>query len=170
MTVPPSIRVGSGLDVHAFSDAVDRALVLGGVTIPDGPGLDGHSDADAVAHAVADALLGAAALGDLGARFGVDDPDVAGADSIELLRAVVADLADAGWRPANVDATVVAQRPRLAPHRAAMRERLADALELPLPAVSVKATTTDRLGSVGRGEGIACWAVCTIEPRSGATA
>lgn len=162
------LRVGAGLDVHAFT-VEPRPLVLGGVVVPDGPGLAGHSDADVVAHAVADALLGAAALGDLGTRFGVDRPDVAGADSMRLLAAVVEDVAAAGWRPGNVDATVVAQRPRLGPHREAMKDRLATNVGVTPAAVSVKFTTTDRLGTIGRGEGIACWAVVTLsQDRSGA--
>jgi len=101
-------------------------------------------------------------MGDIGERFGTDDPDVAGADSMQLLRAVVADLAAAGWRPGNLDVTVVAERPRLAPHRTAMRASLAAAVGLDEGAVSVKATTADALGSIGRGEGIACWAICTV--------
>ena len=157
-----TIRVGQGLDVHGFAEG--RALVLAGVTIPAERGLAGHSDADVVAHAVTDALLGAAALGDIGMRFGVDDPAVVDADSMQLLAAVVEDLAAAGWRPGNVDVTIVAEQPRLAPHRAPMRANLAAALDLDEGAVSVKATTTDRLGSIGRGDGIACWAVCTVRP------
>lgn len=153
-------RVGNGLDVHAFSTDPDRPLVLGGVTIPDAPGLAGHSDADVVAHAVAGSLLGAAGLGDLGARFGTDDPQLAGADSMGLLAQVVADVADAGWVVDNVDCTVVAERPRLADHVAAMRAALSDRLET--DAVSVKVTSTDGLGAVGRGDGIACWAVCLL--------
>lgn len=153
-------RVGNGLDVHAFSTDRDRPLVLGGVTIPDAPGLAGHSDADVVAHAVADSLLGAAGLGDLGARFGADDPQLAGADSMLLLAQVVADVADAGWGVGNVDCTVVAERPRLADHLAAVRAALADRLET--DAVSVKVTSTDGLGALGRGDGIACWAVCLL--------
>ena len=154
------MRIGQGLDVHPFADG--RPLVLAGVTIPDARGLAGHSDADVVAHAVIDALLGATAMGDIGERFGTDDPDVAGADSMQLLRTVVADLAAAGWRPGNLDVTVVAERPRLAPHRTAMRASLAAAVGLDEGAVSVKATTADALGSIGRGEGIACWAICTV--------
>ncbi|MBW3562388.1 MAG: 2-C-methyl-D-erythritol 2,4-cyclodiphosphate synthase [Actinobacteria bacterium] len=157
-------RIGSGLDVHAFSDDPERPLILGGVTIPDGPGLAGHSDADVVAHAVADALLGAAGLGDLGSRFGVDDPATAGADSMGLLSRVVADVLGAGWSPVNADCTVVAQRPRLADHLDAMRTNLRDVLGAGV--VSVKATSTDGLGAVGRGEGIACWAVCLLVGRS----
>jgi 2-C-methyl-D-erythritol 2,4-cyclodiphosphate synthase len=158
-----SVRIGSGLDVHPFTDDPERPLVLAGVTVPDAPGLSGHSDADVVAHAVADALLGAAALGDLGSHVGVDRPETAGADSIVLLRGVVTALADAGLAPTNVDLTVVAQRPRLAGHRDAMRERLADALGLDVGAVSVKFTTTDQLGALGRGEGIACWATVLVD-------
>ncbi len=155
------VRVGTGLDVHPFADQ-PRPLVLAGVTVPDAPGLAGHSDADVVAHAVADALLGALALGDLGSRFGVDTPELAGADSLGFVRAAVADLAGRGWAVGNVDAIVVAQRPRLGPHRDAMRTSLAGALDVDVDAVSVKATTTDRLGSIGRGEGIACWATAVV--------
>ena len=153
-----NVRIGSGLDVHPFGEDAHRPLVLGGVIVPGAPGLAGHSDADVVAHAVTDALLGALAGGDLGSRFGVDDPQTAGADSIGLLRTVVGELQAEGWQVGNVDCTVVAQRPRLAGHREAMRGRLATALDVAEDRVSVKFTTTDRLGSVGRGEGIACWA------------
>lgn len=156
-----TVRVGQGLDVHPF--AAGRPLVLAGVTVPGAEGLAGHSDADVVAHAVVDALLGATARGDIGSRFGVDDPDVAGADSMALLRTVVTELAADGWRPGNLDCTVVAERPRLASHRDAMRANLARVLDLEVAAVSVKATTADRLGSIGRGEGIACWAVCMVQ-------
>ena len=155
------VRVGTGLDVHPFADQ-PRPLVLGGVTVPDGPGLAGHSDADVVAHAVTDALLGALALGDLGSRFGVDTPELAGADSLAFVRAAVADVRAAGFEVGNVDAVVVAQRPRLAAHRDDMRRGLAGALGVDLDRVSVKATTTDRLGTIGRGEGIACWATVTV--------
>jgi 2-C-methyl-D-erythritol 2,4-cyclodiphosphate synthase len=157
-----TVRVGSGLDVHAFASE-DRPLILAGVTIPDAPGLAGHSDADVVAHAVADALLGAAALGDLGQRFGVDAPELAGADSLELLAEVVADVTATTSVIVHVDVTVVAERPRLSHHREAMRANLARSLGADLGAVSVKFTTTDRLGSIGRGEGIACWATATIQ-------
>ena len=155
------VRVGTGLDVHPFTDE-PRPLVLAGVTVPDATGLAGHSDADVVAHAVTDALLGALALGDLGSRFGVDTPDLAGADSLGFVRAAMGDVRGAGWRLANVDAVVVAQRPRLGPHRDAMRTSLAGALDVDLDRVSLKATTTDRLGTIGRGEGIACWATVTL--------
>ena len=159
----PTVRVGTGTDVHAFGPpAADAHVVLGGVRIPCDARLVGHSDADVVAHAIADAVLGAAALGDLGARFGVDDPALAGADSLDLLARVVADAGDAGWRVGNVDVTVVAARPRVAPHRDAMRARLAAVLGLDAAEVSVKATTTDGLGAVGRGEGVAAQAVCLL--------
>lgn len=150
-----NIRTGSGLDVHAFGADADRPLVLAGVTVPGAPGLAGHSDADVVAHAVADALLGALALGDLGTWFGVDRPEVAGADSLELLARVVSRVVAEGWHVGNLDVTVVAQRPRLGAHREAMRARLAAATGVDTDAVSVKFTTTDHLGAVGRGEGIA---------------
>lgn len=163
-----TIRIGSGLDVHPFGSDPARPLVVCGVEIPDGAGLEGHSDADVGAHAVTDALLGAVALGDLGSWFGVDDPAVAGADSLGLLARVVAEVADRGWQVGNVDLTVVAQRPRLAPHRTAMRDRLAATLDVDVDAVSVKFTTTDRLGTLGRGEGIAAWATITVIARNDA--
>lgn len=155
------LRVGTGLDVHPFADE-PRPLVLAGVTIPDADGLAGHSDADVVAHAVADALLGSLAMGDLGDRFGVDVPEVAGADSLDFVRAVVADVRAADWDVGNLDVVVVAQRPRLAAHREQMRAALARAMGVDVGDVSVKATTTDRLGTIGRGEGIACWATVTV--------
>lgn len=155
------VRVGTGLDVHPFAEE-PRPLVLAGVTVPDATGLAGHSDADVVAHAVADALLGALALGDLGSRFGVDTPQLVGADSLQFVRSAADDVRGAGWQVGNVDAVIVAQRPRLAPHREAMRARLADTLGVDVDAVSLKSTTTDRLGTIGRGEGIACWATVTV--------
>lgn len=155
------VRVGTGFDVHAFSDT-DRPLVLAGVTVPHASGLAGHSDADVVSHALADALLGALALGDLGTRFGVDTPELAGADSLRLLCDVVDDVRRAGWQVGNVDVVVVAQRPRLSPFQDAMRGQLATALGVDLSAVSLKSTTTDRLGTIGRGEGIACWATAVV--------
>lgn len=154
------VRIGSGIDVHPFS-AQDRPLVLAGVTVPDAPGLEGHSDGDVVTHAVTDALLGALALGDLGSRFGVDAAELEGADSMKLLASVARDVFDAGWRTGNVDLTVVAQRPRLAPFRDRMRAQLGDVLGT--DAVSVKFTTTDQLGSIGRAEGIACWATVLLQ-------
>jgi 2-C-methyl-D-erythritol 2,4-cyclodiphosphate synthase len=154
-------RIGSGLDVHPFADDPDRRLVLAGVEVP-GPGLAGHSDADVVAHAVADALLGAIAAGDLGTRFGVDEPATARADSLGLLSQVVDDVRALGLALANLDCTVVAQRPRLAGHREQMRANLARTLAVEIADVSVKFTTTDRLGSLGRGEGVACWATVLL--------
>lgn len=156
-----SLRIGSGLDVHGFADD-DRPLVLGGVEVSATDGLAGHSDADVVAHAVADALLGALALGDLGSFFGVDTPELDGADSMRLLAGVVAAVQQRGWHVGNVDVTVVAQRPRIDEHVASIRAGLATALTVDLDAVSVKATTTDRLGTIGRGEGIACMATVTV--------
>ncbi len=160
MTGAPLPRVGIGLDVHAL--APGRRLVLGGVEIPHTHGLAGHSDGDALIHAIIDALLGAANRGDIGQWFPSSDQRWAGADSLELLRVVVSALRDEGWRLGNVDATIVAQAPRIGPHVAAMRERLGDALGLPLDAVSVKATTTDHLGAIGRAEGIAAQAVALM--------
>ena len=155
------VRVGIGLDVHPFTDE-PRPLVLAGVVVPDAPGLAGHSDADVVAHAVTDALLGALALGDLGSRFGVDTPELAGADSLAFVRAAVDDVRQRGWEVGNVDAVIVAQRPRLAAHRDDMRRSLAQALGTAVDGVSLKSTTTDRLGTIGRGEGIACWATAVV--------
>jgi 2-C-methyl-D-erythritol 2,4-cyclodiphosphate synthase len=159
---PPNteLRVGNGLDVHAF--APGRRLVLGGVAIPSPLGLAGHSDADAVAHALVDALLGAAALGDIGHYFPSTDPRWKDADSLEMVRATVALLTDRGWRVNNVDVTVVAEQPKLAPHLPAIRRALAAALAVAEDRVSAKATTTDRLGFTGRGEGLAAIAVATI--------
>lgn len=154
-----SIRVGQGFDIHAFSDDPSRVLVLGGVEIADAPGLVGHSDADVVAHACADALLGAAGLGDIGTHFPDTDPTWAGADSISLLREVVVRVAAAGWAPANIDCSVIAETPRLAPHRIEMERRLTDAVGA---AVSVKANRAEQLGALGRREGIACLAVALV--------
>lgn len=156
------VRIGNGLDVHPFDDAAARPLVLCGVTVEDAPGLAGHSDADVGAHAVIDAVLGAAGVGDLGSRFGVDDPELAGADSLELLALVVRETAATGWGLGNLDLTVVAQRPRLSAHREAMRHNLARACDVDVQAVSVKFTTTDHLGAIGRGEGIAAWCSCLL--------
>ena len=153
------IRVGIGVDVHPVGDDPARPLVLGGVRF-DGPGLVGHSDADVVAHAAADALLGAAGLGDLGALFPDTDPAHAGADSLLLLADVAARVRAVGWEPANVDCAVVLESPRLAPHRTAMQEGLSAAVGA---AVSVKATRPEALGALGRGEGIACLAVALVQ-------
>jgi len=164
-----SVRIGSGIDVHAFEgsdvpDAPGAVVVLAGVRIPSHAALIGHSDADVVAHATIDALLGAVGLGDIGMRFGIDDPALSGADSMDLLATVVAEVAQSGWRVGNIDVTVVAAAPRVGPHREAMREALARVLEVTATDVSVKATTTDGLGSIGRAEGVAAWAVCLLEP------
>lgn len=159
------MRVGQGVDVHAFSADPARPLRLGGVAIPDGPGLEGHSDADVVLHALADALLGAAGLGDLGAVFGTDQAAHAGADSAMFVAGALDRVAAAGWGVANVDVTVVAPRPRLAAHRAAITASVADVLGVALGDVNVKATTTDGLGFTGRGEGIACLAVVLLAAR-----
>jgi 2-C-methyl-D-erythritol 2,4-cyclodiphosphate synthase len=154
------IRVGMGYDVHAFDDS--QPLVLGGVTVPDHAGLAGHSDADVVSHAIGDALLGAAGMGDLGALFPADD-DWKGASSLDLLREINRALAAGGWSVVNVDATVVAEEPRMAPYIAPMRSGIAAALGIEAGRVSVKATTTDGLGFTGRREGIAAFAVASIE-------
>ena len=155
-----TVRVGNGFDVHAFTDDPARALVLGGVTLAGERGLHGHSDADVVAHAVADALLGAAGLGDLGSHFPDTHPAYAGIDSMEILAEVVRHLDVAGWRPCNVDCTVVLEEPRLRDVRVAMQERMSEVVGAP---VHVKASTAEGLGSIGRGEGIACLAVALIE-------
>ncbi|MDP8992676.1 MAG: 2-C-methyl-D-erythritol 2,4-cyclodiphosphate synthase [Actinomycetota bacterium] len=156
------MRVGHGFDVHPFSTDPGRRLVLGGVTFEGEQGLAGHSDADVVTHALAESLLGAAGLGDLGRHFPDTDAAWAGSDSMELLGEVLRRVARAGFRPANADCTVVLELPRLAPRREAMEQRLSDALGAP---VSVKATRAEGLGSLGRGEGIACWAVTLLERR-----
>jgi len=153
-------RVGLGFDVHPFSDQPDRTLVLGGVTLDGAPGLAGHSDADVIAHAVADALLGAAGLGDLGSLFPDTDPAWQAADSSRLLAIVVGRVRGDGWSVANVDCSVVAEIPPLAPHRAAMEQRLSEVVGAP---VTVKPKRAEALGALGRSEGIACLAVALIE-------
>jgi 2-C-methyl-D-erythritol 2,4-cyclodiphosphate synthase len=155
------IRTGLGIDTHAF--APGRPLILGGIEVPSEQGLQGWSDADVLTHAIMDALLGAAGLGDIGQHFPDTDATWKGADSIALLCDVVADLRGRGCTIANVDATVVLERPKLAPHRDAMRERLADALGIAPGAVNVKATTGEGMGFVGRGEGAAAMAVATLD-------
>ena len=155
------LRIGHGFDVHAFSEG--RRLVLGGVDVPCERGLAGHSDADVVAHALMDAVLGALREGDIGRLFPDNDPAYEGADSLVLMRCV-ADLArERGWRVADADCTIAAQAPKLAPYREQMRTNMAAALGVPVDAVGVKATTTERLGFVGREEGIAAWAVVLLE-------
>ena len=156
-----NFRIGHGYDAHRLS--AGRRLILGGVEIPWEQGLLGHSDADVVTHAVMDALLGAAALGTIGDLFPDTDPRYLGADSILLLRETADALQRAGYRPANVDATIVAQRPRLADYLPSMRRRLAEALGIACGQVSVKATTEERMGFTGSGEGICAHAVCLIE-------
>lgn len=154
-----TVRIGQGFDVHAFDD--DRPLMLGGVHIEGSPGLSGHSDADVVAHALADALLGAAAAGDLGQSFPAT-PEWRDAPGAKILEAAARQVGALGWRIGNVDVTIVAEAPKLAPHREAMRRSVANALGLDVMAVSIKATTTDGLGFTGRGEGIACYAVALL--------
>lgn len=156
-----SSRVGIGYDVHRFAD--DRPLVLGGVAIPHERGLAGHSDADVLLHAIADALLGAASLGDIGRHFPPSDPRWAGVDSQMLLRSVADLLRKAGWSPVNVDATLIAEAPRIGPHTGAMRAAIAGCLGVNADAVGVKATTNEGMGFVGREEGIAALAVALIE-------
>ena len=156
------LRTGVAYDSHRFEESGGR-LVLGGVEIAGERGLIGHSDADVVSHALADALLGAAGLGDIGAHFPDDDPRWAGADSLELLARVARLLRADGWRAVNADLTVIAERPRLAPHRSEMAARLAGALGVEAARVNVKATTNEGMGFVGRGEGIAVVASVLVE-------
>ena len=157
------MRVGIGYDVHRCDKR--RDLVLGGVALPHEIGLAGHSDADVLLHAIIDALLGAAGLGDIGQHFAPDDPQWKDASSLELLRQALAPVREAGFDVGNVDATVIAEGPRLAPHIPAMRERIAAVLGIDVARVSVKATTHDGLGALGRGEGIAAMAVAALEDR-----
>lgn len=154
------MRVGQGFDVHAFSDEPSRPLVLGGVRFEGERGLDGHSDADAVAHACIDALLGACGLGDVGQHFPDTDERWRDADSVELLSQVAALLRTKGWTPVNVDCAIVCESPKLAPLRDEMCRRLTQAVGAP---VSVKGKRAEGLGALGRGEGIACWAVALVE-------
>ena len=156
-----TIRIGTGFDVHALVPG--RDLILGGVHVPHDRGLDGHSDADVLIHAIGDAILGALALGDLGRHFPDTDPKWKGADSRKLLRRIVALMTERGYAIGNVDATIIAQAPKLAPHIGAMRQHLAADLECTLDDVSVKSTTTEKLGYTGRGEGIAAQAVVLLE-------
>ncbi len=154
------LRVGIGIDFHRF--APGRKLVLGGVEIPEELGLSGHSDADVILHAVADALLGAGGLGDIGQHFPPTDPQYAGISSLILLARVREILAQRGYVPLQVDVAVVAEKPRVAPYVSLMRERIAAALGLAWENVSVKATTPEGMGALGRGEGIGAWAVALI--------
>ena len=156
-----NLRIGHGYDVHRLKTG--RALILGGVTIPYDLGLDGHSDADVLTHAIMDALLGAAAAGDIGKLFPDNDEAFRGISSLELLRRVKLHLAEKNYKIVNVDATIIAQAPKLSPYRETMRENLAKVMEVDIDQVSVKATTEEHLGFTGKGEGIAAHAVCLIE-------
>ncbi len=160
VNIAPALRIGHGYDVHRLVE--ERALILGGVKVPYELGLLGHSDADVLTHAVADALLGALALGDIGKHFPDTDPAWAGADSIRLLQHVAELIGAKGWRVGNIDATVLCQRPKLAPHISAMRKNLAAALAVEVEAVSVKATTEEKLGFTGAGQGIAAHCVALL--------
>ena len=156
-----NLRIGHGYDVHRLK--TERALILGGVTIPYDLGLDGHSDADVLTHAIMDALLGAAAAGDIGKLFPDNDEAFRGISSLELLRRVKLHLAEKNYKIVNVDATIIAQAPKLSPYRETMRENLAKVMEVDVEQVSVKATTEEHLGFTGSGEGIAAHAICLIE-------
>lgn len=155
------MRIGHGYDVHRL--VPDRDLIVGGVKIPHTLGLLGHSDADVLLHAVSDALLGAAGLGDIGKHFPDTDPQYKGADSLKLLQAVGEQVADAGYRISNIDVTMIAQKPKLRPHIETMERNIAGALNIDVSRVNVKATTEERLGFTGNEEGMACHAVCLLE-------
>ena len=155
------LRIGHGFDVHAFAD--NRKCILGGVEVPSERGLLGHSDADVLVHALMDALLGALREGDIGKLFPDTDPAYEGADSIELLRHVAALVRERGYTIVDCDCTVAAQAPKLAPYREQMRANMAAAMQVDVDAVGVKATTTEKLGFVGREEGIAAWAVALLQ-------
>jgi 2-C-methyl-D-erythritol 2,4-cyclodiphosphate synthase len=154
------VRIGQGYDIHRFAEG--RRLVLGGIEIPHPRGLEGHSDADVLLHALGDALLGAAALGDLGTHFPPSDPQWKGADSGDLLRRIVAEVKNEGWLVSNCDLTVIAEEPRLLPHRERIRSKIAALLGVAPGAVGLKATTNEHLGALGRGEGIAALAVVLL--------
>jgi 2-C-methyl-D-erythritol 2,4-cyclodiphosphate synthase len=164
----PALRIGEGWDTHALVPG--RQLVLGGITIPHPLGLLGHSDADALAHAITDALFGAAGLGDIGRHFPDSAAEFSGADSMRLLAEAVRRVRTAGWDVVNIDSTVVAQAPRLAPHIPAMTARLAEVLGLAVAQVNIKAKTAERMGPVGRGEAIEARAVCLLAGRPVAAA
>jgi 2-C-methyl-D-erythritol 2,4-cyclodiphosphate synthase len=163
-TAGATIRVGIGYDSHRF--ALGRPLILGGILIPSEMGLDGHSDADAICHAITDAILGAAGLGDIGEMFPDTDPSNAGKDSIGMLEAAVRRLAGAGYRVAQIDVSVISETPRLSPHREKIRARLAAALGIDSTSVSVKGKTNEGMGWIGRKEGLACIAVATLKGNS----
>lgn len=156
----PDLRIGEGWDTHAL--VTGRPLILGGVTIPHTHGLLGHSDADVLLHAITDALLGAAGLGDIGRHFPDTDPTFQGADSVVLLLEAAKRVAEAGWSVANVDSTIVAQAPKMAPHIPVMRERIAQALGLDATRVNVKAKTAEKMGPVGEGRAIEARAICLL--------
>ena len=158
--VPPAIRVGIGYDSHRF--APPGPLILGGVAIPSDMHLEGHSDGDAVAHAITDAILGAAGAGDIGEMFSDRDPANKGKDSLEMLSAAVERIRKLGWRVQQVDITIIAERPKISSHREMMKLRVAPALAVETEAVSIKGKTNEGMGWIGRGEGIACIAVATI--------
>ena len=162
---PPAMRIGEGWDTHALVPG--RPLVLGGVTIPHTHGLLGHSDADALCHAITDALLGAAALGDIGRHFPDTDPQFAGADSLVLLAEAMRRVRAAGWELGNVDSTIVAQAPKMAPHIPAMVQRIANTLGVVPGQVNVKAKTAEKMGPVGEGRAIEARAVCLLARRTG---
>ena len=155
------MRIGHGYDVHRLVEG--RPLILGGVNIPYEKGLLGHSDADVLLHAVSDALLGAAGLGDIGKHFPDTDPQYKGADSLELLRVVALRVKEAGYRVSNIDVTMIAQRPKLRPHIETMEQNIASAVGIDAGRVNVKATTEEQLGFTGTGEGMSCHAVCLLE-------
>jgi 2-C-methyl-D-erythritol 2,4-cyclodiphosphate synthase len=157
------MRIGMGYDVHRLVE--NRKLIIGGVEIPYEKGLLGHSDADVLLHAIMDALLGAAALGDIGKHFPDHDPAYAGADSLELTRQVGKLLEEQGYQVGNIDATIIAQKPKMAPYREQMRQNIAAALEISLDQISIKATTEEGLGFTGTGEGISAQAVALIEKK-----
>jgi len=163
MTLPwvPSMRIGEGWDTHQL--VAGRPLVLGGVTVPHSHGLLGHSDADALLHAIIDALLGAAGLGDIGSHFPDTDPAYQGADSVVLLQSAATLVRSAGWVVVNIDSTIIAQAPKLAPHVPAMRERIAQALGLAADAVNVKAKTAEKMGPVGEGRAVEARAICLLQ-------
>jgi 2-C-methyl-D-erythritol 2,4-cyclodiphosphate synthase len=160
-----NLRIGNGYDIHRLVS--DRPLILGGIQIPHELGLLGHSDADVLTHAIMDAMLGALSLGDIGHYFPPSDPQWAGADSLKLLAQVNELILSKGWKIGNLDSVVVAERPKLKPHLSAMRDRLATVLQIVPDQISVKATTNEKLGPIGREEGIAAYAVALLLPREG---
>ena len=160
------LRVGQGFDIHRFTDDPSRVLVLAGCVFDGERGLEGHSDADAIAHACSDALLGAAGLGDIGMHFPDTDPEWKGADSLTLMQHVVGLITTAGWDVANIDCAVVCERPKLAPRREEMQENLAALVGAP---VSIKGNRAERLGAIGRNEGVACFATALLVRRSSET-